>query len=249
MTPRSTACVALASLLLVACGPATSAPTADDPDPTPSPTPTTPLPSSPGSSSPATSSPVRPLERFPLAVGYPGTNGNDGSPVEVTGTSGLDELVLCHEGAWTPEVPIAPVDLIGATYTGEAEDWRGITLARYPDEAAAERVVTHVRTVVGSCPDDGETGSAYAFASRKVGDEGLTITQRYRGEYGFSTGLTVYDFVRVGDLLLVSWRSGEGGGSGETIRLSQRAVTDQSDALLPGLCEYAVPACAVHEPT
>jgi hypothetical protein len=102
--------MALASLLLVGCGTGTSAPTAADPEPTP------------GSSTSQTSTPVRPLERFPLTVGYPETNGDDGSPVEVTGTSGLDELVPCDEAAWTPQSPVAPVDLIGATYTGEAED-------------------------------------------------------------------------------------------------------------------------------
>jgi hypothetical protein len=49
--------------------------------------------------------------------------------------------------------------------------------------------------------------------------------------------------VRVGDLLLVNWDYGEGGGSEETIRRSQRTVTDQSDDLLPDLCAYAIPAC------
>ena len=31
---------------------------------------------------------VRPLDDFPLARGYPATNGNDGSPVRVTDESG-----------------------------------------------------------------------------------------------------------------------------------------------------------------
>ena len=247
MIPRS-ASLALSSVLLVACGQATSATAADDPEPTPSPTLTSSA-STPTPSSPKTSSATRPLNDFPLARGYPETNGDDGSPVVVTDKSGLEKLVLCHEGAWTPRAPIPPIDLIGATYDGEAEDSRGITLARYDSLAAAEDVLAHVRTIVGSCPADGEIGGVYAGNDRHTGDEAFTLTQRFRSEYGFDTGLVVYDFVRVGDLLLVDWAYGEGGGSDETIKSSQREVTDQSGALLPYLCEYAVPACAVREPT
>jgi hypothetical protein len=237
MTPRSTTSLALVSLLLAGCGTATSTPVADDPEPTPSTT-TTP-PSEPVPS--RTSSATRPLDDFPLARGYPATNGDDGTPVVVSDTSGLDKLVLCHEGAWTPQAPVAPVDLIGATYDGEAEDSRGITLARYDDAAVATYVLDYVRRAVERCPDDGETGSVYSGTDRQVGDEGFLLTQRYRAPYGFATGLVVYDFVRVGDLLLVSWDYGEGGGSDEAITWSQRAVTDQSDDLLPEMGEYAGP--------
>jgi hypothetical protein len=95
--------------------------------------------------------------------------------------------------------------------------------------------------------DDG-FGTVQSGEGRAVGDSGYTITQRFRGPYGFDTGLVVYDLVRVGDLLLLDWQYGEGGGSGETIEQSRSRVTDQSDDLLPELCEYAEPACAVREP-
>jgi len=108
-----------------------------------------------------------------------------------------------------------------------------------------------LRLAVEECPEDEEGGTAlvYTGTNRHTGNEAFTITERYRGEYGFATGLDVYDVVRVGDLLLVNWAYGEGGGSDENVTWSQRAVTDQSDNLLPEMCEYAIPACSVREPS
>jgi hypothetical protein len=217
--------------VLAACGTATSAPTADSgPAPTSQP--------------PAPSATERPLTQVPLTQGWPKTNGDDGSPVEVTGRPGLDKLVLCHEAAWTPDAPIAPVELVGSTYTGEAEDSRGLTLARYDGFMAAQDVMDHVRAVVESCPVDHEQVTHSSLADRRAGDGAFLVTQRWRTDYGFATGLVVYDFVRVGDLLLVSWASGEGGGSDESIALSQHAVTSQSDDLVPVMCDYSSEPCS-----
>ena len=130
MTPRSTTSLALACLLLVGCGRATSTPVADDPEPT-APT--------------ETSSATRPLDDFPLARGYPDTNGDDGSPVVVTDESGVAPLTFCDRPAWSLDVPVAPADVVGATYTGEAEDVRGRTLVRYDDEGLAAKALATLR--------------------------------------------------------------------------------------------------------
>jgi len=97
--PRS-ASLALLWLLLVACGQATSAPAADDPEPTRSATPSTSP--TPSPSSPQTSSATRPLDDFPLARGYPETNGDDGSPVRVTDESGsvTSRSAVAPPGPW-----------------------------------------------------------------------------------------------------------------------------------------------------
>jgi hypothetical protein len=226
MTPWSATSLALLSLLLVGCGTATTAASGDDPAPTPSPTIT---------------SPVLPLEHFPLARGFPETNGNDGSPVVVSAESGVDALSFCGRAAWSPDA-VGTIDLVGTTYTGEAEDFRGRTLVRYAEEALAAQALATLRLAVEQCPEEqvGGTAQVYAGADRDAGDEAFTITHRYRGEYGFDTGLEVVDVVRVGDLVLLSWEYGEGGGSDESIRRSQREVIDQNDALVPDLGEYAI---------
>lgn len=243
MTPWSATSLALVSFVLVGCGTATSAPATDDPEPTPPPT----LTSSPASStrapsSPATSSPVRPLEHFPLAQGYPETNGNDGSPVLVTAESGVEALSWCGRPVWSPDVQGETVDLVGTTYTGEAEDFRGRTLVRYAEEALAAQALATLRLAIEQCPEEevGGTAQVYTGADRRAGDEAFTITHRFRGEYGFDTGLEVIDAVRVGDLVLLSWDYGEGGGTDESIRRSQRELAAQSDALLPDLGVYAI---------
>ncbi len=228
MTPRSTASLAFTFLLLVGCGQATSTPVADDPEPT-APT--------------ETSSATRPLDDFPLTRGYPDTNGDDGSPVVVTDESGVAPLTFCDRPAWSLDVPVAPADVVGAPYTGEAEDVRGRTLVRYDDAGLAAKALATLRLAIETCPEEvvGGTAQVYTGTTRPAGDEAFTITHRYRSDYGFDTGLEVIDVVRVGDLVLLSSEYGEGGGSEESIRRSQREVTDQTDALLPSLCEYATP--------
>src|SRR4051812_21465628 len=118
--------VLLACALLTACGTATSTPVADDPTPTPSATPSvTPTSTStPTPSSSPTAPALKPLGDFPLVRGYPLTNGDDGSPVEVTDASGVEDLTFCGRRAWDPH---QAADLVGTTYTGEAEDVRGRT--------------------------------------------------------------------------------------------------------------------------
>jgi hypothetical protein len=226
-TPHRATYVALLGLL-AGCGTATSITVAEDPGSTPPP---------PAQSSSAT----RPLDDFPLARGYPETNGDDGSPVVVSRHPGLEQLILCGRPAWSPGM-LSPIDLVGATYTGEAEDSRGITLVRYADIPLAAKAMAMVQVGVARCPEEADGARTYSGLGRQVGDEAFTITQRFRAEYGFDTGLVVYDFVRVSDLLLINWDYGEGGGSEATIASSQRAVTDQSDDLLPELCEYSSPA-------
>jgi hypothetical protein len=238
--PKS-ARLAILPLLLVACGTATSTPAADDSEPTATP----PTSASPSPSASPTQEPVS-LDDFPLARGYPETNGNDGSPVVVTGTSGVEKLVFCHDAGWTPRAPVAPVDLIGTTYTGEAEDFRGRTLARYADAEEADSALTYLRRAVEVCPED--DGRVHDITPRHGGDGAYLVTVRYRGEYGFDTGLEVIDVVRVGDLVLLNWEYSEGGGSDETIRSATREVTDQSDALLARMCDYSAAPCDVPDP-
>jgi len=177
--PRS-ASLTLLWLLLVACGQATSAPAADDPEPTRSATPSTSP--TPSPSSPQTSSATRPLDDFPLARGYPETNGDDGSPVRVTDESGVGDLTFCGRPARSLAEPVAPADLIGTTYTGEAEDSRGCTLVRYDDEGLAAKALAMLRLAVEECPEDEEGGTAlvYTGTNRHTGNEAFTITERYR---------------------------------------------------------------------
>ena len=194
-----------------------------------------------------TTSAVRPLDDFPLARGWPSTNGDDGSPVEVTDSSGVEDLAFCGRPAWSPE---HAADVVGATYSGEAEDLRGRTLARY-DGQDADGVVDRLRDAIEACPEEafGGTTQVYELFPADSGDDSFFVTHRYRSDYGFDTGLEVIGVIRLDDLVLLSFEYGEGGGSEDSIRRSLREVVDQNSALMPELCEYARQPCSQREPS
>jgi hypothetical protein len=236
----------LACLLLAGCGQATSAPVASDgatPTPTASPTPT-PSASPTVSTTPATD--PRPLDDFPLVRGYPLTNGDDGSPVEVTDVSGVEDLVFCGRQAWSPD---RATDVIGTTYTGEAEDLRGRTLARYDGRDATAAVAT-LRDAIEACPVEtvGATDQVYELIPGDSVDESFFVTHRYRSDVGFDTGLEVIGVQRLDDLVLLTFEYGEGGGSADTISRSVGDVVEQVERFMPELCEYAAHPCSEREP-
>jgi hypothetical protein len=193
-----------------------------------------------------TTSAVRPLDDFPLARGYPATNGDDGSPVRVTGESGVTDLTFCGRPGWSPT---GATDLVGTTYTGEAEDVRGRTLVRYDGHGAAA-AVDRLRDAIEACPEE-ETGGTTQVYEVVPGDSGdsFFVKHRYRSDYGFDTGLEVVGVRRLDDLVLLSFEYGEGGGSADSIRRSFREVVEQSGALMPELCEYARHPCSQREPS
>jgi hypothetical protein len=204
----------------------------------PSATPST----SPSASQTPTASPSG-LAGVPLADGYPEVNGNDQNPVEVTETSGLTDLVLCDRTAWSPGDPVPAADLIGATYTGEAEDIRARTLARYDSSGDAQGALAALRDVVASCALEtvGGTAQVYSIHDLAAGQEAFLVMHRYRSDYGFDTGLELIGVVRVGDMLLLDLLYGEGGGSPETIAASQRFRFRAAAGVVAAMCELAGP--------
>jgi hypothetical protein len=239
--------VLVACVLLAGCGQATSAPVASDSaTPTASPTPT---PSASPTVSPTVppkpAAGLRPLDDFPLVRGYPLTNGDDGSPVEVTEVSGVEDLVFCGRQAWSPD---RATDVIGTTYTGEAEDVRGRTLARYYGRDATAAVAT-LRDAIEACPVEtvGATDQVYELIPGDSVDESFFVTHRYRSDVGFDTGLEVIGVQRLDDLVLLTFEYGEGGGSADTISRSVGDVVEQVESFMPELCEYAAHPCSQRE--
>jgi hypothetical protein len=181
------------------------------------------------------------LMGFPLATRYPDTNGNDGTPVDVTEVAPVDRIEFCSGLWWSLDARVAPVDVIGATYTGEAEDFRARTLARYPEVHAAQIAVTDLLVIAQDCPEHeaGGTVQVYTVKEREAGEDAVVVTRRYRGEHGFDTGLELFDAVRVGDLLLMNQAYGEGGDSDESTRRTTERLTSQTDALVEKMRELA----------
>ncbi len=183
------------------------------------------------------------LGDVPLADGYPAVNGNDQTPVEVTGTSGLTDLVLCDRTAWSPDSPPSPLELAGATFTGEAEDFRARTLARYESPAHAQQAMASLLDAVADCPVEevGGTDQVYATHDLAAGQEASLVMHRYRSDYGFDTGLELIGVVRVGDLLLLDLLYGEGGGTPDSIAASRGFRFRAAAGVVTAMCEMAGP--------
>lgn len=164
---------------------------------------------------------------FPLTDGLPRTNA-DGSRVRVTDDPGFDRFRVCGETVWSPTTPEAAVDVAGATYTAEAEDFRGRALALYEDAATAEAALAHARTTMDECPHGTVGGTDQVYEEVDGDADHATFTHRYRTEGFFDTGLEVIELVRVGTALHLASYYGEGGGSPESIEASLEFAASSS---------------------
>jgi hypothetical protein len=219
---------ALTALVLVGCGdpetavtrpasPATSSSTTPEEVATPSDTPAAPA---------AWTTEVP--DAFPLAAGLPATNGDDGTPVEVTDRPTWTSVELCGEVVWSAGEPVARRDLAGASYTGEAEDSRSRVLALYDDDRAAQSALDALVDAYVACPAAEESGTEQVYELVQAEHGSVTVTHRYRTDGRFDTGLEVIEMAVVGNALLLSSYYGEGGGSDVTIDSAIQLARDWS---------------------
>jgi hypothetical protein len=160
------------------------------------------------------------LAGFPLELGYDDRNGDDGSPVTVTGKPATKAFEECGRQVWDPTTG---VDTIGVEFRGEAEWSRGRTLVLHSSIDAASAAVAMVTEAIADCPRDHATDfgwTEHTAIGYDVGDQSFGWMDRYWSTDmdGFDTGLTVYHVVRVGPALLLTYEYGEGNGSEQTRR-------------------------------
>lgn len=216
-----------------------SAETADGSEP-PAPT---------GSATPGAGTPGETIpEDFPLTAGYPATNGNDGSPVHATDEPGIADLVLCGRTAWSPVEPVRAADVAGASYTGEAEDFRGRALAVYAHEDQARTALSALADQVDRCGSEMITGTEQVWSTVRRDGESVVVTHRFRGDQGFDVGLEVIQAVRRGNALLVAFQYGEGGGSAAAIDQSIKRLRVESSPVIDAMCRFDG-GCSPSEPT
>jgi hypothetical protein len=220
-----------ASLLLVGCGheqhdALTVSSTSSTADPTPSPA----------------RARADPLADFPLDLGYPEENGDDGSPVQITTTPATRRFRLCDLTAWDPRH--GTTDLRGVRFRGESEYARGRTLTLYPGTGAAGVAVTRAREAVEACADepDGQgQGTTHTMVERSLGDQSVVWTDTFYsvngGERQHDTGLVVYEVVRVGRAVLLAYDYDEGNGTPASRRQSIARSVRQEGPLVARMRE------------
>jgi hypothetical protein len=185
------------------------------PVPTPDPSPTT-APTDEAGGPWVTSIPAR----FPLAAGYPETNG-DGTRVKVHQVGGSLPLQLCGTEVATDA---GLRDAAQAAYTAP-DDSRSRDLVLYDGREAATRALATVRTALAGCTEEtvGATEQVREEYPYDAGDESLAWTERYRADGAIGAGLTDYRVVRVGNaLLLVTTYDGKAPSGGSAARAGAR---------------------------
>jgi hypothetical protein len=222
-----------AGLLVSDCG--TERPTATleaDPSFSSAPTPTAkptrqPKPPRPTEKPPPAPELEGPLANFPLALGYDTENGDDHSPVVVTGKPTTRAFTECGRQVWDPMA--GSTDVIGVEWRGEAEWFLGRTLVLYPSVEGAAATVTAAHDALAACQDDPAEpgyGTTHTLLDIPLGDTSVVWADTYwfisDGDKLHDTGLTVYSLVRVGRAVLLAYEYGEGNGSEQS---RQSAIT------------------------
>ncbi len=185
-------------------------------------------------------------EDFPLADGFPETNGSDGSPTEVVDDPQYDGIGACQTGV----IPSGQVDTAGIVYTGESEDRASRTLVLLADDAAAAGFLAEVRELVQECPtspmDNGEDilESALVDVDVDLGTDGsLVVTQQVRADDGLLSQLTVTAFAQTGNAVLVDSSYGAAGGD-QAVEINTQNMVDRSDTTRAAMCVFSADPCS-----
>lgn len=142
----------------------------------------------------------------------------------------------------------APGDSLAVRHT--APEWfDGRVLQLYGDDAAARQVLERLVGVYESCPKDVFEGPPDTVAVSTVrpvplGEEGFLVTRTFDADGLRTTGLELMHVVRVGNALLVSSLSNEGGADDASVarQLGERepVVGDVAAAM----CVFSETGCA-----
>ena len=150
---------------------------------------------------------------FPLADGFPETNGLDGSPTEVVGQP--RPLVRRHRRVPTATRTARWTRWI--TYTGESEDHPRAPSCCSRTSASVADYLEEVRELIRQCPtapmDNGEDINESALVDLDLGTEdSVVVAQQVRADDGLLSQLTVTEFAQSGNALFVEASYGSAGG-------------------------------------
>ncbi len=145
----------------------------------------------------------------------------------------------------------APADSLSVRYT-QPEWFDGRVLQVYDDAAAARQVLERLVAVYADCPEDVVEGPPDGVATAAVrpvplGEEGYLVTRTFDTDGLRTTGLELLHLVRVGNALLVSNLSNEGGADDASVARSlgerEPVVADVAGAM----CVFAATGCGRDE--
>ena len=176
--------------------------------------------------------------RFPLAAGYPETNG-DGTSVKVNRVGGSLPLQLCGSEVATDA---GLRDAAQAAYSAP-EDSRSRDLVLYQGSEAAAQALATVRTSVAGCAEEtvGATDQVREEYPYDAGDESFAWTERYRTDGAFESELTDYQVVRVGNALLLVTTYDGNAGPRDSVAETRRADAADAAPVVRAMTLFAEP--------
>ena len=147
----------------------------------------------------------------------------------------------------------APVDTLGVRHT-MPEWFDGRVLQVYGDSTAARAVLEELVGLYDHCPKDvyeGPPDTVAVTVARPVplGEEGYLVTRTFDTDGLRTTGLELLYVVRVGNALLVSNLSGEGGSSDATVARSIGEREPVVAEVAAAMCIYAADGCGAGWPS
>lgn len=184
-------------------------------------------------------------EGFPLDLGLPQVRFSEqdqvGPGAEV---AALPTLTACDRA-----VPMATgaLDRLGVRWWAP-EDVRSRQLYTYEDPETAEARLEGIVDLFRRCPQENSddvptSGARNDVREVSVGDEGYVVVRTF-GHGGLPTpGLELVHVVRVGNALLLSLVSNEGGAGPEGPEPQVREELSQVDALVEEMCGFAESGC------
>jgi hypothetical protein len=180
---------------------------------------------------------------FPLADGFPETNGLDGSATKVVDKSVLTSVQLC--GAEWPTG--GSVDAAGITYTGESEDTSDRTLLLLQDDAAAQASLDELREAVRACPNQPTEGGDSVLLSSLVDldlgtEDSVVVAQRVQFDDGLISDLTMTEVALSGNALFVESSYGSA-ASDDVVEFEAERLKERSANVLEAMCVFTQDGC------
>ena len=180
---------------------------------------------------------------FPLAAGYPEVTGVDeelqGPAPDVETFGGVS---ACDRALVDAAEPTARL----ATTFAQPEDYRARQLTTYASQADAVAQLDAFVSLHQACPREtwpDSPDTVIDVAPGTVGDASWTIARTYEMDGSFVPGIEVVVAARVGNAILFSSESNEGGGDASAVRQSRRMGERAVAPVLDAMCVFAADGC------
>ena len=181
---------------------------------------------------------------FPLADGFPETNGLDGSPTEVVHDTPATAYIEVCGTSW-PQA--TPVDAAAISYRGESEDMSDRLLLLQPDATTAKAELDALREAVKACPTQPTEGGDSVLLSSLVDldlgtEDSVVVAQRVQFDDGLISDLTITEVALSGNALFIESSYGSAADD-DVVTFEAERLRERSATVLAAMCVFTEDGC------